>query len=399
MSILTINAGSSSLKIGQFDDDAKRRLSEGAFDWSTAPHHAVLTVTHANGNRTESKLGIPDDCDALTHGVRLLIESDILCADIRTSVHAVGHRVVHGGTVFSESVVIDDQTKSAIDRLSQLAPLHNPQALRAINAAQNALPEATQIAVFDTAFFADLAPRAFVYPLPYAWYEDWGIRRFGFHGISHRYCAQRAAELLGHDSDGLRVVTCHLGNGCSATAVKSGEAVATTMGFTPLEGLMMGSRAGSIDPAILLHVQHHHGMDVAQLDHALNHASGLLGVSGVSSDLRQIEAAAKDNTQAQLAMQIYSDRVRSAIGALAVTMGGVDALVFTGGVGQNSPKMRSSACEGLECLGLKLDENKNKRCRTDADIANEQSLGHILVLRTREEFMIAREAHRVMKQA
>ena len=209
-----------------------------------------------------------------------------------STVAVVGHRVVHGGAVFRESVRIDQGVKAAIGRLAELAPLHNPPALEAIEAAESALPGAAHVAVFDTAFFASLRPDAYVYPLPYEWYTEWGIRRFGFHGISHAYCAGRAAEMLGRDAAGLRLVICHLGNGCSAAAVRGGVALDTTMGYTPMEGLMMGTRSGSVDPGVLLHVQRRHGLDAEWLDDALNHRSGLLGVSGASSDYRQVEAAA-----------------------------------------------------------------------------------------------------------
>jgi len=260
-----------------------------------------------------------------------------------------------------------------------------------MTAAETALPGVPHIAVFDTAFFAELPPRAFVYPLPYSWYADWGVRRFGFHGISHAYCAARAEEMLGR-SAGLRLIVCHLGNGCSASAVRDGTAIATTMGYTPLEGLMMGTRSGSVDPGILLHVLRHRGLNAEQLDHALNHESGLLGVSGISSDFRAVQEATRaGHERARLALDIYADRVRATIGALAVTLGSVDALVFTAGVGEHSADLRAAVCEGLECLGLRLDAASNAECKPDADVASASSTGRILVLHTQEEMMIARE--------
>ena len=262
------------------------------------------------------------------------------------NIAAVGHRVVHGGAVFHSSVRIDAGVKKSLAELSELAPLHNPPALAAMEAAEAALPGVPQVAVFDTAFFARLPPQAFVYPLPYEWYTDWGIRRFGFHGISHAYCATRTAEMLGRDPASLRIITCHLGNGCSATAIRGGNAIATTMGFTPLEGLMMGTRSGSVDPGILVHVLSHKGVSPEKLDHILNHGSGLLGVSGVSSDLREVtKAADAGHERARLALAIFADRVRQTI-ALAVTLGGVDALVFTAGIGEHSVSLRAAACEG-----------------------------------------------------
>ncbi len=311
------------------------------------------------------------------------------------------------GSAFETAFAWTAKQKPVSPSWSELAPLHNPPALEAIEAAEHALPGVPQVAVFDTAFFAHLPPRAFLYPVPYAWYTDWSIRRYGFHGISHAYCAGRAAEVLSawhhsplttHHSP-LRLITCHLGNGCSATAVRDGVAVATTMGLTPLEGMMMGTRCGSVDPGILLHVQRQHGLTVDQLDDALNHRSGLLGVSGVSSDFRQVEAAAgQGNDRARLALEMYADRVRATIGALAVTLGGIDALIFTAGVGTNSANLRAAVCNGLECLGLRLDSARNTTCQPDADVATDHSSARILVLQTQEELLIAREVRRLTRK-
>ncbi|HZI67673.1 MAG TPA: acetate/propionate family kinase [Thermoanaerobaculia bacterium] len=307
---------------------------------------------------------------------------------------AVGHRVVHGGTLYRESVVIDEQVVTALAGLSSLAPLHNPPAIAAIRRARELLPNVPHVAVFDTAFFAKLPPRSHVYPLPYEWHTDWGVRRFGFHGISHAYCAERARELLSGARD-LRVVVCHLGQGCSASAVLGGRARATTMGFTPMEGLMMASRSGSVDPGILIHALRR-GVGVEDLDVALNRRSGLLGVSGVSSDYREVEASAKGgNERARLALDMYADRVRETVGALATALGGIDALVFTAGVGENSASLRAAVCERLEFLGLRLDRTMNEVAEPDCDVAAAESQGRILVIRTRENLMIAREARRV----
>ena len=301
--------------------------------------------------------------------------------------------MVHGGAEFSESVPIDDSVRQSIARWSALAPLHNLPALAAISAAEAALPHARQVAVFDTAFFARFPPRAHVYPLPYAWYSDWGVRRFGFHGISHQYCAGRAAEILGRDPAGLRTINCHLGGGCSAAAIHNNAAVAVTMGFTPLDGLMMATRPGALDPGILPHVARRHGLTADHLDAALNHHSGLLGISGVSSDFSEVERAARQgNSRARLAVEMFADRVRAAVGALAVGMGGVDVLAFTDRVGENSPSLRAMACQGLECLGLRLDPLRNEANRPDSEISPADAPGRVLVIHTREELMIAREA-------
>jgi acetate kinase len=275
-----------------------------------------------------------------------------------------------------------------------LAPLHNPPALEALKLAEEALPGVPHVAVFDTAFFSRLPPVACIYPLPYEWYLQWGVRRFGFHGISHSYCADRASQMLGRNP---HLVICHLGNGCSASAVKDGKAIATTMGFTPMEGLMMGTRAGSVDPGLLLYLQRHRGLTVEQLDQALNMDSGLLGVSGVSSDYREVEAAARQgNGRARLALEMFADRVRSTIGALTATLGGIDALIFTAGIGEHSSSLRAAACAGLDCLGVRLDSDRNAACKADADIAAQDSHSRILVIHTREELLIAREALRLV---
>ena len=311
---------------------------------------------------------------------------------------SVGHRVVHGGTLYRESVVIDEQVVTALAGLSSLAPLHNPAAIAAIRRTRELLPKVPHVAVFDTAFFGKLPPRSHVYPLPYEWHTDWGVRRFGFHGISHAYCAERARELLGGARD-LRVVVCHLGQGCSASAVLGGRARATTMGFTPMEGLMMASRSGSVDPGILIHALRR-GVGVEDLEVALNRRSGLLGVSGVSSDYREVEASANGgNERARLALDIYADRVRETVGALATTLGGIDALVFTGGVGENSASLRAAVCERLEFLGLRLDRVRNETAGPDSDVAAANSPGRVLVIHTRENLMIAREARRVAQSS
>jgi acetate kinase len=314
----------------------------------------------------------------------------------RSTLAAVGHRVVHGGQ-FTSSVRITPEIRSRITALADLAPLHNPPSLETLAAAEAALPGVPQVAVFDTAFHATLPPEARTYPVPGSWTRDWRIRRFGFHGLSHAYCSRRATELLGRPPDGLRLVICHLGHGCSASAVRGGRCVDTTMGFTPLEGLMMGTRSGSIDPSIVLYVQQHHGLTADQVEAALNHESGLLGVSGISGDMRQVQDAARaGHQQAQLALAVYVHRIRQTIGALTVTMGGVDALVFTAGVGEHAHQVREAVCVGLECLGLELDAQANSTCRPDADVARRGSRGRILVIATREDVTMLQEVIQVL---
>jgi acetate kinase len=314
----------------------------------------------------------------------------------RSALAAVGHRVVHGGPITS-SVRISPEVRSRITGLADLAPLHNPPSLETLAAAEKELPSVPHVAVFDTAFHATLPSEAYTYPIPLAWTRDWGIRRYGFHGLSHAYCSRRAAEMLIRPVEELRLVICHLGHGCSASAVRGGRCLDTTMGFTPLDGLMMGTRCGSIDPSIVLHVQSQHGLTVKQVEAALNHDSGLLGASGLSADMREVQRAAHaGHPGAQLALALYTHRVRQAIGALAVTLGGVDALVFTAGVGEHASDIRKCVCEGLECLGLELDPEANSAGRPDAVVSRASSHGRILIVATREDVTMLREVIRVI---
>lgn len=398
MSILVINAGSTSLKFGVFDAEAREALVSGSIDWPQGDRERAALSLHTPGiPPVRATVSVPTGQAAAACALAA-VQRDF-------AISLVGHRVVHGGAQFASSRRIDAAVKSAIANLSRLAPLHNPPALEAIEAAEAALPGVPQIAVFDTAFFAQLPPRAYLYPLPHEWHQRWGVRRFGFHGISNGYCALRAGEMLGGAvnaapaSGGLRLVTCHLGGGCSATAVRNGQPVATTMGFSPLEGLMMGSRSGSVDPGLLLYLQRECGLTVAQIDHALNYESGLVAVSGLSADLAAIEAEARGgNERAQLAFDMFTDRVRGAIGALAVTMGGLDALIFTDRIGENSAAFRAAVCPGLECLGVQLDPERNRTCQPDCDLAVPEAPVRLLVIRTREEAMIAREAWRAQTE-
>lgn len=309
---------------------------------------------------------------------------------------AVGHRVVHGGTEFREPVRVDESVKAAIARLSVLAPLHNPPALAAIQAAERRFPNVPHVAAFDTAFFADLPPERVVYSLPYEWYERWGVRRFGFHGLSHQYASGRAQAMLGGGRQ--RVVVLHLGNGCSASAVVEGNPVATTMGFTPMEGLMMGTRSGSVDPGLLLYVQQQHGLSADTLDDVLNHQSGLLGISGVSSDMRAVETAAQAGQErAGLALTLFAARARAGIAAMAAALGGMDALVFTAGIGEHAVAMRAAICERLGFMGITLDPHRNTPAAMDEDIAPTEAAVRVLVIHTQEDRLIARETARVLE--
>jgi acetate kinase len=389
MNILLLNAGSSSLKATLTDANGAS-LAQALADWAGAA--TKYQFSSNEGNNPSQSVPWRGHAKAVEQFV-----GDLTAAQ-RTSLTAVGHRVVHGGP-FKASVRITPDVRARIMELADLAPLHNPPSLETLAAAEAAIPNVPHVAIFDTAFHATLPPEAYTYPIPQRWTNDWGIRRYGFHGLSHAYCAHRAFELLASHPSALapRLVICHLGHGCSASAVRGEQCVDTTMGFTPLDGLMMATRSGAIDPSIVLHVQQHHGLTAAQVETALNRESGLLGVSGVSADMRQVLAAATGgNAAAQLALGIYAHRVRQAIGAFAVTLGGVDALVFTAGVGENSADMRRSICTGLECLALELDANLNSVSRPDADIATKSSRGRIFVIATREDVTMLREVFHVL---
>jgi acetate kinase len=391
MKILVLNAGSSTLKFSLIEMDGEHLLASGVADWSTQP--ACLTLNRGGQPKKTKPLSIRSHADAVHPALAELAEES-------HNIAAVGHRVVHGGERYTSSVVVTDEVKRAIGDLAELAPLHNPANLEGIEAAQAALPDVPQVAVFDTAFHATMPQSACIYPLPYSWSKDWGVRRYGFHGISHAYCSHRVAQMLKLGPAGLRLIICHLGNGCSISGVRDGQCVDTSMGFTPLEGLMMGTRSGSVDPGLVFYILRRKGVTPDELDRVLNHESGLLGVSGISSDMREILAACHEgNARAKLALEIYVHRIRQAIGAMAATLGGVDALVLTAGVGENAAEVRSRICDGLEFLGLELDETANAACRPDADISRPGSRGRILVIATREDLMIARETQRLTLQA
>ncbi|MGB7892483.1 MAG: acetate kinase [Microcoleus sp.] len=397
MKILVLNAGSSSQKSCLYElndvlpDRPLQPLWEAQIDWTHQQGIAELKVKTAKGDRLEEEFASDSRKDAISRMLESLWRGKTQTINDLKEIDIVGHRVVHGGQDYQQSTLISPDVKKTIARLSVFAPVHNPVNLEGIEAIEKILPNVPQVAVFDTAFHAQLPPAAFVYPGPYEWLEN-GIRRYGFHGISHQYCARRAADILGRDLADLRLISCHLGNGCSLAAIRGGWSVDTTMGFTPLEGLMMGSRSGSIDPGILIHLLKQSDFTAEKLDSILNRNSGLKGISGVSSDLRQIgEAIAQGNQRAQLALDIYIHRLRAGIGAMLASLGGWDALIFTAGVGENSAVVRAAACEAFGFIGLKLDGDKNQQSPIDQDIATVDSAVRILVIHTQEDWEIARE--------
>jgi len=323
--------------------------------------------------------------DALTHK-----EYGVLASV--SEIEAVGHRVVHAGEKYARSVLIDDDVMAALRECVDLAPLHNPPNIMGIEVAQRLMPDVKHVAVFDTAFHQTLPAYAYLYALPYELYEKYKVRRYGFHGTSHKYVAQRAASLLGRPLSELKVITCHLGNGASVTAVKNGKSVDTSMGFTPLEGLIMGTRSGDLDPAVVTFLQEKENLTSEEMNNLLNKKSGVLGISGVSSDFRSLEEASQQgNRRAELAMEMFAYRVRKYIGAYAAAMGGVDAIVFTAGLGENSASMRQSICEGLEFLGVAIDPVKNDVRGKDVDVSADDAKVRVLLIPTNEELMIARD--------
>ena len=390
--ILVCNAGSSSLKFSLFDAEDERLLADGGVDWLRKP--AQLVFRGANQPEIRKALKLEKHADAVGRILNDLQAGSSAPLQSPEDLRAVGHRVVHGGDRYTSAVQITAEVKRTIEELTELAPLHNPASLDGINAAEQVLPKVPQVAAFDTAFHATLSDVARTYPVPQKWTREWGIRRYGFHGLSHSYCSSEAAKRIGRRD--LRLVIAHLGNGASVSAVHDGVCVDTSMGFTPLEGLMMATRSGTIDPGVLIYLLRQKGLNAEELDNALNHESGLLGVSGISSDLRQILSELPHNPDARLAVDLYVYRLVQTIGAMVATLGGIDALVFTAGVGEGSPEIRRRVCEKLNYLGLELDPAANEICKPDADIARPASTARILVIATREDLTILRETRRLV---
>ncbi len=392
MYILVLNAGSSSQKscLYQVETELPQQppepLWEAHIDWAVADDYGSLTV---KSNAVKQKTKLTDRDSALQTMVHTLVRGETKVLDKLEQIDLVGHRVVHGGDKYSQPAVITPEVKNAIAELIPLAPSHNPAHLEGIDAISSLLPDVPQIAVFDTAFHSTIPKPAKVYPLPYEWYEK-GIQRYGFHGTSHQYCATKTAQILNKSLDSLKIITCHLGNGCSLAAIENGICIDTTMGFSPLEGLMMGTRCGSIDPQILLYLMREYNLELKQLNKLLNKESGLLGVSGISADMRTILAAsAEGKERSQLAFDIYIHRLRSNIGAMMASLGGLDVLVFTAGVGENAVMVREKTCQQFAFLGLHLDTEKNNARPVDEDIATEDSQVRVLVIHTEEDWAIA----------
>lgn len=396
MKILVVNCGSSSLKYQLFDMTNEEVLAKGLVERIGLPGSVL---THRPGSeKYVFETEIPDHEKAIKMVLDALIDPEHGVLKSMDEITAIGHRVVHGGEDFSGSVKISDSVMKALEDNVELAPLHNPPNIMGIEACTKIMPDVPQVGVFDTAFHQTMPPEAYLYGIPYEYYEKYKIRRYGFHGTSHKFVSERAAELIGRPIDELKIITCHLGNGASIAAVNKGKCVDTSMGFTPLAGLMMGTRSGNLDPAIIFYLMNKENWDVERANAFLNKECGVLGVSGVSSDFRDIESAAeKDNDRAQLALDRFAYVVKLYIGAYAAALNGVDAVVFTAGLGENSISMREKICSDLDYLGIKIDTDKNNTRGKEVDVSADGAKTRVLVIRTNEELMIARDTYEIVK--
>jgi acetate kinase len=401
MKILVLNSGSSSQKSRLYEvgetlpENPPVPAWEGKIEWDSG--HAEVQIQNSKGVHVRDRINIESRKQATERLLNHLWSGQARVVGEASEIDIVGHRIVNGGEKYEEPTFITPAVKAAIERMFVFAPLHNRAELEDIAIIEQRFGSVRQVAVFDTAFHSHLPEAAAVYPGPFDWLAQ-GIRRYGFHGISHQYCAERAAQLLGKDLRSLRLVTCHLGNGCSLAAIRDGRSVDTTMGFTPLEGLMMGTRSGSVDPGILTYLMRQGELTGDQIDELLNTKSGLLGISGISSDMRQIVSAMKDGTpRAKLAFDMFVHRLRSGIGAMIAVLGGIDALLFTGGIGENSPEVRAAACANFAYLGMKLDPTKNFQPAADHTISRSDSAVPICIVRAQEEWAIAKDCWKLAR--
>lgn len=393
--IISVNAGSSSLKFQLFEMPQEEVLTSGVFE-RIALEEGIFTIK-VNGEKKVVREPIPDHTKAVEMLLNALVEYRIV--EHLDEIKGAGHRAVHGGEIFTESVLVDDEVVNKFTSLNDLAPLHNPAGLIGYRAFKEALPNCVHTFVFDTAFHSTMTPDTYLYALPYEYYEKYQIRRYGFHGTSHKYVSQRCAELMGRKVEDMKIITCHLGNGASITAVDGGRSINTSMGFTPMAGVMMGTRCGDIDPAIVTFLQKKEGLSADAVEDILNKHSGMLGVSGVSSDGRDVEDAAKEgNERAILTESMYANRVASYIGSYYVQLGGLDAIVFTGGIGENDGNMRKRIIDRVKVIGAEIDDANNKGVRgIEKCLSSADSKVAVWLIPTNEELMIARDAYRFVK--
>lgn len=398
MNILVLNCGSSSVKYKLIEIKANKVLAEGGVE-KIGLHDAFIKFKLADGSKKIISLNISDHNGAIKAILELLTSSEFGCLKSFDEINAVGHRVVHGGEKFNKSVLIDDEVIKMIKECYAIAPLHNPVNMAGIDAITSILPDVPQVAVFDTAFHQTMPVKSYMYALPYEYYEKDGVRRYGFHGTSHRYVSRRVCEFLGVDYASQKIITCHIGNGGSITAVMNGKSIDTSMGLTPVEGLMMGTRCGDVDPGVLTFLMEKHHLTAADMQNIINKKSGVAGFSEISSDMREIDdAIAKGNQRAKLALEMYEQRITKYIGAYAAEMGGVDIIVFTGGVGENQQATRYNVCKTLGFLGVEIETAINSKIRgTEAVISTPESKVKVVVIPTDEEYMIARDTEAIVE--
>ena len=400
MKILVLNSGSSSQKACLYEFapplplDPPTPLWEGKLEWRD--DRASLAVRTSSGSVSNENVPRGERSEATSHLLEELVSGQTRVLQSFSEIDVVGHRIVNGGRAFNRPTIVTPEVKAAIEKMAVFAPLHNRVELEGIALIEKLCGAVAQVAVFDTGFHSTLPDAAAIYPGPYQWAQQ-GIRKFGFHGINHQYCAGRAAQMLGKNLADLKLITCHLGNGCSLAAIRAGQSIDTTMGFTPLDGLMMGTRSGSVDPGILTYLMRAEKLDGQALDTILNSESGLLGISGLSADMREIVAAMfSGNQRAQLAFDMFVHRLCAGIGAMLATLNGADALIFTAGIGENSAEVRSAACAQFAFLDLSLDPEKNRSAHPDEDIASAQSKVRVLVIRAQEDWAIASECWKLL---
>ena len=398
MKVLVLNSGSSSIKYQLFDMQSGDAMARGVVE-RIGLRGALIRQELHDGRKVSLSGEILDHQQAIEYLLAILTDKERGALKSRDEIGAVGHRVVHGGEGYTGSILVDDEVLHELHQLSDLAPLHNPNNLKGIEACRRLIPEAPNVAVFDTAFHHTLPEHAFIYGIPYILYKRHGIRRYGFHGLSHRYVSGRFNDLTGSKHQPQRLITIHLGNGCSMAAIRDGESIDTTMGFTPVEGLLMGTRSGDLDPAVILRIMGREELSRREAISLLNKHSGLLGISGVSSDMREVLAEMDaGNSRARLAVEVFAYRIRKYLGAFATVLEGLDGVVFTGGIGENAPIVRALALTGLEFLGLELDPGRNGDIEGEGLISTADSAGEIWVIPTNEEQIIARDTHRIANQ-
>lgn len=395
MKVLVINCGSSSLKYQLINMENENCLAQGLIE-RIGSKGSVLTQKVEGREKYIVKQDMHDHKNAIKLVLQTLIDEINGVIKGVDEISAVGHRVVHGGEYYSKSVLIDEKVMQALERCSKLAPLHNPPNITGINSCKVLMPNTPMVAVFDTAFHQSMPEHAYIYPIPYELYEEHKIRKYGFHGTSHKYVSQVAAEMMNKDIKDLKIISCHLGNGASIAAIKGGKSIDTSMGFTPLAGLAMGTRSGDIDPSIITFLMQELDLSSEEVTDIMNKKSGVLGISGISSDFRDIWAAAEHNKRAQLALDVFHYEVKKFICSYAGVLGGVDCILFTAGVGENSVKAREACCAGLEFLGVKIDKEKNNVMGKAAEISTSDSTVKVFVIPTNEELMIARDTNEVV---